>query len=238
MNNRLTALLLCAFQLASAQQLQLHYDFRHSIDPDRAASNFLSFSFEYFKSNDSTGSFLLKLQTDFNGARGNPGQCFLQVSKDIRLVKSGLSLSLNYSGGLGLAPPSYGYYITNSLGAGLAWPFPWGGSWWSAGVLYRYNAFRKASHDVQFNVYFWKGFFHYRLQISGSVVAWTQNRDLGEDFTRGQRGKKFEFFGDPQIWFRVRNKTFIGTRINLFYHVFPDVSSVLLYPTIGLKQEL
>ena len=45
-----------------SQNLQLHYDVRHSIDNSSASSNYPSFSFEFFKEIDTagTGSFLLK----------------------------------------------------------------------------------------------------------------------------------------------------------------------------------
>ena len=223
--------------LAQAQQLQLHYDFRHSIDPEHNPRNFPSLSFEYFKSNDSTGSFLLKMQTDFNGVKSNPGQSFLQVSKNLRFWKPKVYLSLNYSGGLGVAPPAYGYYISNAFGAGLSYPFQWKGAWLSANLMYRYNAFPKGSHDAQLNVYFWKGFFHYKLQAAGSIVAWTENRNQGTDFTKNLSGKKFAFFGDPQIWLNVWKGLSVGSRINLFFHVYSEDNEVQVYPTLALRHQ-
>lgn len=218
------------------QQLQLHFDFRHSIDSDLHPKNFPSLSFEYFKG-DTAGSFLFKMQTDLNGEKNYPGQSFLQVSKSLRFWKPKVYLSLNYSGGLGVAPPSYGYYITNSFAVGAAYPFQWKGAWLSAGVSYRYMAFSKASHDAQFNFYFGKGFWNYRLLVAGSWVAWTENRNQGNDFTQHLSGKKFAFFGDPQIWFRVWKSVSIGSRINLFYHVLTPDNRLQVYPTLALKNQ-
>lgn len=237
MKNWLFFFLLASGSVTQAQQLQMHYDFRHTIDPERYDKNFPSFSFEYFKEKDTTGSFLLKIQTDFNGEKSNPGQAFLQVSKSVRFWKPKVYLSLNYSGGLGVAPPSYGFYITNAFGLGASYPFQWKGAWLNVGLIYRYNAFAKGSHDVQFSFYFWKGFLNYRLQVAGSIVAWSQNRNEGTDFTLNLSGKKFAFFGDPQIWFKIWKELSVGTRINLFYHVLTEENLLQVYPTIGIKQQ-
>lgn len=237
MKNLLFFPMVCFTLLLEAQQIQLHYDFRHSIHPRLHSRDFPSLTFEYFKGNDSTGSFLLKMQTDFTGEKGNPGQVFLQVSKSIRFWKPKVFLALNYTGGLGIAPPAYGYYISNSFGAGIGYPFQWKGAFLNVNMGYRYNTFTKPSHDVQLNFYFFKGFFNYKLQTAGSIVAWTQNRDQGIDYTKGMRGKKYAFFGDPQIWLKVKNGISAGSRINIFYHVLTDDNKIQIYPTLALRNQ-
>ncbi|GAB3944079.1 DUF5020 family protein [Spirosoma harenae] len=225
------------FGLVQAQQLQLHYDFRHSLDPDLNRRNFASLSYEYFKSNDSTGSFLLKMQTDFSGENNNVGQLFLQVSKNIRFWKPKVYLALTYTGGLGVAPPSYGYYLTNTFGVGVAYPFQWKSAWFSTSLVYRYNAFPKASYDPQLTFYFGRGFFNYRIMIAGSLVAWSENRNQGNEFTKDMSGKKIAFFGDPQCWVKLTKTVSIGTRINLFYHTLTNANQVQVYPTLALKNQ-
>lgn len=236
MQKRLIFLFFCFAKLAAAQQLQLHYDFRHTAYPSLNRQNFPSLNFEYFKDGDSTGSFLLKAQADFKGEKSSPGQAFFQITKNLRYWKPKVFLSLMYSGGLGVAPPSYGYFINNSYGAGLAKNIFWKGTVFNFALLYRYNALPKASHDAQFNFYCWKGFLNYRLQISGSIVAFTQNRDVGSAFTQELHGKKLAFYGDPQIWWKVFGKTSIGTRLSLYYHVLTEKNQVQVYPTLGVKQ--
>ena len=230
-------LLAAAAASVHAQQLQLHYDFRHSLSPEVNRRDFLSLSFEYFKGNDTAGAFLFKMQTDFTGERSNAGQLFLQVSKSIRFWKPKVYLSVGYSGGLGVAPPAYGYYLDNSFNAGLACPFRWGSAVLSVNLLYRYNAFPKPSHDPQFTFYFWKGFWNYRVQVAGSIVAWTQNRDLGSGWTKDLSGKKAAFFGDPQVWVKIGSNLFVGSRVNVFYHVLTERKILQVYPTLGLKND-
>ncbi|UFH54221.1 DUF5020 family protein [Spirosoma sp. KNUC1025] len=220
-----------------AQQLQVHYDFRNSIDPDLNRTNFASLTFEYFKSNDSTGSFLLKMQTDFSGENNNVGQLFLQVSKNLRYWRPKIQLALTYSGGLGVAPPSYGYYLTNTFGIGAAYPFQWKGAWFSTSLVYRFSAFPRPSHDPQFTFYFGKGLYNYKIMVAGSLVVWSENRNQGTDFTNGLTGKKIAFFGDPQCWVKVGKSLSVGSRINLFYHTLTNANRIQVYPTLALKNQ-
>ncbi|GAB4021881.1 DUF5020 family protein [Spirosoma koreense] len=235
-----TILLLIFFAASltvQAQQLQLHYDFRHSIDPSLNRRNFASMVFEYFKSNDSTGSFLLKMQTDFAGENNNVGQLFVQVSKNLRYWRPKLQLALTYTGGLGVAPPTYGYYLTNTFGLGAAYPFQTRKAWFSTSLVCRYSAFPKPSIDPQFTFYFGRGFFNYRIMIAGSLVAWSENRNQGNEFTKGLSGKKIAFFGDPQCWVRLTKAISVGSRINLFYHTITNANQLQVYPTLALKNQ-
>jgi Domain of unknown function (DUF5020) len=94
---------------SKAQKIQLHYDTRHTVDPEINTNNFLSISFEYFKELDSLGSFLFKMQSDLKGPSGNIGQTFIQISQNLKFWNPKVYLSLNYSGGLGVAPPSFNF---------------------------------------------------------------------------------------------------------------------------------
>ena len=220
-----------------AQQLQLHYDIRHSLDPDRTRQNFLSLTYEYFKGSDSAGSFLLKMQTDFSGEKSNVGQLFLQVSKNIRYWRPKVELALTYTGGLGVAPPAYGYYLANSFGVGAAYPFQWRNAWFSTSLVYRYNAFPKPSNDAQFTFYFGRGFLNYRLWVAGSFVVWSENRNQGNDFTKDLYGKKIAFFGDPQCWVKVAKTVSVGSRMNVYYHTLINENRLQIYPTLAVRNQ-
>lgn len=220
-----------------SQNLQVHYDVRHTLDPKVNPTNFPSFTFEYFKNIDTVGagSFLFKIQADLKGKNNNAGQIFTQLSQTLRFWKPKVYMSLNYSGGIGVTPDSYGFYLSNSFAVGVSIPFQWKGAWISTSLLYRYNAFDKPSHDPQLIFYFGRGFFNYKLFAGGSFVGWTENRNQGTVDTQGFHGKKVAFFGDPQLWIKVRGGFSVGTRINVFYHLITPNNHVQLYPTIGTK---
>lgn len=222
-----------------SQDLQLHYDFRHLVDPTVNAKNFPMISFQYLKDIDTnaTGSFLVKVQSFLSGEKNNIGQTFIQISQTLRFWKPKVYFTVNYTGGLGITPPSFGYYLTNSFGLGIAYPLQWKGAWLSANLLYRYNAFHKPSHDPQLTFYFGKFFFHYKVFVEGSIVAWTENKDQGIDYTKGLQGKKLAFYGDPQIWLRVKKGFFIGSRVSLYYHLVSEDNQIRAYPTLGVKYQ-
>ena len=238
---RLTALFLAGHLTisVSAQNLQLHYDFRHSLDPVKNARNYPSLSLEIFKPIDTmgTGSFLGKIQADLNGKGGNTGQVFLQLSQSLRFWKPGIYLYVHFSGGLGVTPGSFGYYIANSYGVGVSYPFQWKGAFLAANLSFRYNAFVRPSYDPQFTFYFGRGISHYRFFTAGSFVFWTENRDHGGNGNGWVKGKKMAFFGDPQIWLNVDKGFSVGTRINVFYHTLTDINQLQSYPTFGLKYQ-
>ncbi len=222
-----------------SQNLQLHYDLRHTIDPNLNSMNFPTFTFEYFKNIDtiSTGSFLLKLQADLNGRDNNLGQVYTQISQSLKFWKPKIYISLYYSGGLGVTPSLSGFYIANSLGLGLANPFQWKGAWISTSLSFRINFFDKCSYDPMATIYFGKGFFNYRIFSGGSFTFWTENRNQGNDYTKGLKGKKFSFFGDPQVWFKIKNGFSAGSRLNVYYHILITENQIQLYPTIGVKYQ-
>jgi hypothetical protein len=221
----------------NAQDIQFHYDFRHSVDPKLNPKNFPMISFQYFKAIDtsSTGSFLLKVQSFLSGEKGNTGQVFFQVSQTLKFWKPKIYLSAGYNGGLGIAPPSYGYYLNNTFGLGAARPFQWKKAFFSTSLLYRYSAFNKASFDPQLTLYIGRGFLNYKLFFEGSFVFFTENRNIGVEYTKHLNGKKFAFYGDPQIWFRVKNNLSAGTRLSVYYHLLNNGNQIQAYPTLGIK---
>ncbi|MDB5145212.1 MAG: hypothetical protein JWQ66_3925, partial [Mucilaginibacter sp.] len=118
-----------------AQNLQLHYDFRHTLDPAHNSMNFPTIYFEYFKSKDTSGSFFIKTESDLNGMDHNIGKFFTQVSQSFKFWKPKIYAQLQYSGGMGIAEPgSYAYYITNAFSLGAVYPFQWKGAWFSTSL--------------------------------------------------------------------------------------------------------
>jgi hypothetical protein len=236
-------LLLAAFPMLClsglSQNIQFHYDFRHTTNPDLNPKNFPAFSFEYFKNTDTVGngSFLLKINAQLDGTRNNTGQVFTQISQSLKFWKPKIYLSLSYSGGLGVTPSSYGFYIASSFGVGVSFPFRWNGAWIATALSFRYNAFNRPSYDPQLTFYFGKGFFNYGLFCAGSFVFWTQNKNQGNEDTRYLKGKKFAFFGDPQLWIKIKNGFSAGSRINVYYHLLTDDDQIQIYPTIGIKYQ-
>lgn len=221
------------------QDLELHYDFRHSTDPKNNERNFLFLNFNYFKELDTTGkgTFQIQVQSQLNGEKGSIGQTFIQLFHNVKYWKPKIYLSGYFSGGLGVTSTSFGYNIANAYGLGLSVPLIYPKTWFNFGLLYRYSATAKPGHDPQINFYVGGGLFGYRLMYSSSIVFWTPAKDNGLPVNAGKSGRKVSFFGDPQIWYGIGKKFSIGSRINLYYHIITDENKIMLYPTIGIKRK-
>jgi len=228
-----------------AQQLQLHYDARHSIATKYNAKNFMTFYFEYFKQQDSSkafikpGSFLLKTQADFTGDKNNPGKFYMQVSQSFRFWRPKIFMSVQYSGGLGVTEPKqYSYYINNTFSVGLNYPFQWKGAYLNSVLLYKYIPYKKPSGDFLYTLYWWKGLWNYTAEFAGDFSVWTENKNHGDDLTKNLKGKQFYFFAEPQCWYNITNKFSAGSKINMYYHIYTTENILQVYPTIAIRCKL
>jgi hypothetical protein len=213
----------------NAQELQLNYDFRYSIDPDLNKRNFPTLFFKYFKSDTAgRGSTLIQIQSMLNGRQANIGETFVQISQSLRFWKPEVFLALNYSGGLGTTDDSYGFHIENSYGIGVSKNFIYPRIWISTGLLYRADH-RFRGNNAQLNLFIGGGLFNFKLMYSGSLVFLTRDTVVGR--------KKVSFFGDPQLWYGIGHNYAVGTRINVYYHLLKEDNSVQIYPSLGIKKQ-
>lgn len=238
----LFTLLILSFTRVKSQSLQLHYDARHTLDHKRNLKNFPTLYFEYFKTLDTgkifikPGSFLLKLQADFTGEQSNIGKYYMQVSQEVRFWKPKVFINLQYSGGLGITTPrQYSYYILNTYSVGVSYPFRWGSAYLSSVLNFKYIPYTKPSKDFLYTFYFYKGLWKYKAEFSGDFSIWTENKNHGDDLTKGQNGKRFSFFAEPQFWYKLNNTLAAGTKINTNYHVLTTENILQIYPTVALR---
>ncbi|WP_259066970.1 DUF5020 family protein [Mucilaginibacter sp. X4EP1] len=225
-----------------SQNIQLHYDFRHTIDPAHNSQNFPTLYFEYFKSLDSgksfikPGAFFIKMESDLQGDGGNIGKAFIQASQTFRFWQPKIYLSAQYSGGLGVTNPAqYSYYINNALSLGPSYSFQWQGAYFTSTVYYTYNMLKKPSNDIMLSFYWGKGFWNYKVEFAGDFELYTLNKNLGDDLTKDMHGKTVSFFGEPQVWFKIKGNFSMGSKILLYYHVITTENLFEVYPTIAAR---
>jgi len=234
-------LICCSYNLFS-QSLQLHYDLRHSIDPKHNLQNFPTVFFEYFKPMDTTssvikpGAFLIKIEADMQGANDNIGKAFIQASQSFRVWRPQIYVSVQYSGGLGVTNPAlYSYYINNCFSIGPGYPFQWQGAYFNAQVFYNYNRLKKPSNDVMLSFYWGKGFWNYKVEFAGDFELYTLNKNHGDDLSKNLSGKTVSFFGEPQVWFKIKGCLSAGSKVILYYHVVTAENVFESYPTIAAR---
>jgi Domain of unknown function (DUF5020) len=237
----LAIMLLCTAS-AFSQNLQLHYDLRHTVDPQHNPQNFPTLYFEYFKAMDTTssfikpGAFFIKIESDLQGDRDNIGKSFIQASQTFRLWQPKIYAAVQYSGGLGVTDPAqYSYYINNCLSIGPSYPFQWKGAYFNAEVFYNYNIYKRPSNDVMLSFYWGKGFWNYKVELDGDFELYTLNRNQGDAATQNLTGKLVCFFGEPQVWFKVKGGFSMGSKAIMYYHVITTQNLFEVYPTIAAR---
>jgi len=231
--------------LVHAQSLQLHYDLRHAFNSKLNPKNYPTLYFEYYRQLDTgkawikPGAFLLKTQADFAGGQTNIGKYFMQVSQEVRFWRPPVFITLQYSGGLGITEPrAYSYYITNTYEIGASYHFRIGSTYLSSILFYKFVPYAKGSHDLLYTMYFFKGLWNYKAELSGDLSIWTENKDHGDEFTRALSGKRFYFFAEPQFWFKLSPHIAAGTKINCYYHVNFNDDLLEIYPTAAIRLKL
>ena len=234
-------LFICTIE-SHGQSLQLHYDFRHTLDPAKNSKNYPTVYFEFFKIIDSgkgfikPGSFLIKMQADFQGGQHNIGNYFMQVSQEFRCWEPKIFLSLQYSGGLGVTDPrQYSYYNINTFSVGCSYPFRWGQAYLSSVLYFKYVPYTRPTKDLLFTLYFYKGLLGYKASLSGDFSIWTENKNHGDDLTKDFSGKRFYFFAEPQFWVGLTKTFSVGTKVNIYYHVLLTGDHMQVYPTLAIK---
>jgi hypothetical protein len=229
----------------SAQNLQLHYDLRHTVDPAENPHNFPTLYYEYFKTRDSgqalikPGNFLLKTEADLLGEGTNIGKFYFQVSQSFRCWTPKIFLQLQYSGGAGITEPKqYSYYLTNTYQAGMEIPFRWRGAWCSSVLDVKYVSYNRPTYDPIYTFYWYKGLLHYKLELAGDFSCWTENKNHGDAATAGLTGKRFFFFAEPQVWYNCNKTIAFGSKLNCYYHVNIAANVFEAYPTLAIKAKL
>lgn len=219
-----------------AQSLQIHYDLRHTTDPVNNPQDFPSLTFKSFRGLE-FGSFLLKMEADLNGSRGNVSQVYTEITQTLKFWEPPVFLHLQYTGGLGLFEFDGGvggYHLDNAYLAGAARPFPWMGGWGSAYLAYRHTNTPDPSHDLQFALY-WGRTFGNGLDIGSTVTGWTQDRNRGDEWTAGQSGKRASVLIETQLWYGNVGRLSVGTETNVSYNVYVIDGRVKVYPTLGVR---
>lgn len=221
-------------RVATAQDLQLHYDWRHSIDPRNNARNFPALTFKTFKALE-FGSFLLKLEATLDGTQHNVSKGYLEVSQTLRFWKAPVYVLGEYTGGLGLFDgASGGYYLANAYIVGAAYPFQWNGGWANVSLGYKHTNFPRASQDPQASVY-WGRSLGKRWAFASTGVLWTQNRNHGDDFTAGLTGKRGSFLIENELWWRAVGLVSVGSNVRVSRNVYATDGRLLVYPTVGVR---
>lgn len=228
--------IICVMGSVQAQNLQLHFDPRSSLyGSDVAPINYLTATFEMYKP-DKWGNTFMFVDVDFNFDKRNPGLAYTEIAREFKIGNFPLLPHIEYNGGLGLVRgDNAGFSIPSSYMAGFGYPFKLGSFFMNTYVVYKLNAFDKASHDAQWTFTWNANFADGKLSLAGFFDLWTESKS----FTEGPEatGKKLILLSEPQIWYNVTPNFALGSEIELSYNFVNKFAESKFYaiPTVATK---
>ena len=181
---------------ASAQNIQLHYDFGRNIYPDEeSARQKVTVTLEQFKA-DNWGSWYYFVDVDLS--RKETLGAYTEISREFNLFKKlPLAAHIEYDGGLGSRTGSY----QQAALAGIAYNgnTPNYTATWSLQLLYKrffknYD-FNTAYNSMQLTGGWGVHFLNHKMSFSGFI-----------DFWRGQKANghgQLVILSEPQLWYNI-----------------------------------
>lgn len=222
---------------ATAQNIQLHYDFgRHISSDDEGGRQAVTATFEHFRA-DKLGSwyYFIDLDVDNKGMAG----AYTEVSREFSFYKpcdkGALAAHVEYDGGLNRTTPGNSFQQAGLIGAA------WNGhnadfsKTYSLQVMYK-QMFGDKHHDAyasfQVTGVWGINFAKNKCTFSGFFDLWREKQPV--------RGGYLVFLSEPQLWYNVNQHFSVGTEVELsnnFVYSNVDFANKKFYvnPTLALK---
>lgn len=216
-NCLLWALLL--FVTASfGQNLQVHYDFAQ----DR---RYFTSTLEMFRPDDKGATFwFVDFDYDQPGNR-SASLGYWEFARYINLpFKEGLTATVQFNDGVA-AWGSLGHVWL----AGLTYPIDLKFTTLSTEFLYRY-AYGSSAPDGQLTIVFFHPLLNGKAHLTGYVDIWTQDM-------LDQGGKEIIVFSQPQLWYSISPKLYIGGEARISKNFLPE-GGWKVYGTVGFKWDM
>lgn len=213
------------------QNLQLHFDPRHALHSKDFERNYFTATFEMYKP-DKWGSTFGFIDMDFNKSKGNIGLAYLEIYRDQKIGKSPIMAHVEFNGGIARGQNYSGFSIPNAylIGPSYATTF-FNKLNFSTYIVYKYNAFDKASNDFQWTFIYGINLWKDKISLSGFFDLWTENKNRGDKLDKS--GKKVIFITEPQFWYNITSNLSCGSEIEVSNNFLND--NFYINPTIALK---
>ena len=226
------ALMAVAALTASAQNIQLHYDFGRNIYPDQEAGRQkVTVTLEQFKA-DNWGSWYYFVDLDLTSKFFR--SAYTEISREFKLGKeTPFAAHIEYDGGLSRTGSFQQAGLIGAAYNGHTADFS---KTWSVQVLYK-QFFRDANDNhayasAQLTGVWGLNFFDKKLTFSGFI-----------DFWRGEKANGhgcLVILSEPQLWYNFNEHFSVGTEWefsnNFVYNTDPESSKTFFWnPTLAVK---
>ena len=218
---------------ATAQDIQLHYDFGRNLYPDQEDSRAkVTVTLEQFKA-DKWGSWFYFVDVDFSNKFIEGA--YTEISREFNIGKQGFAAHVEYDGGLN----RFGSFQHAALLGGA-----WNGhnadfsKTYSVQLMYKryfksYD-YTSAYNSVQLTGVWGLNFVNKKCTFSGFIDFWR-----GENWRPGKEGHgMLVILTEPQFWYNVTPNISFGSEIeisnNFIYNTYDD-KSFFINPTLAFK---
>ena len=218
---------------ATAQDIQLHYDFGRNLYPDQEDSRQkVTVTLEQFKA-DKWGSWFYFVDVDFSNKFIEGA--YTEISREFNIGKQGFAAHVEYDGGLN----RFGSFQHAALLGGA-----WNGhnadfsKTYSVQLMYKryfksYD-YTSAYNSVQLTGVWGLNFVNKKCTFSGFIDFWR-----GENWRPGKEGHgMLVILTEPQFWYNVTPNISFGSEIeisnNFIYNTYDD-KSFFINPTLAFK---
>lgn len=225
--------LLFATGILQAQNLQLHFDPRHSLYGDKvnAPANYMTATFEMYKP-DKWGNTFMFVDFDFNFDNRSPGLAYAEIAREFKIGDFPLLPHVEYNGGLGLVKGAdVGFSIPSAYLGGFGYPFRLGSFYMNTYLVYKLNDFKKVSHDAQWTVTWNSTLVGGKLSLCGFFDLWSENKDR----SGAKSGKKLVMLSEPQIWYNVTPQFALGSEVEVSCNFVSGTEKFYAIPTLATK---
>ena len=215
---------------ASAQNIQLHYDFGRNFYSDQEAGRQkMTMTIEQFKA-DQWGSWFYFVDVDFS--RHFVEGAYTEVSREFNIKHdSPFALHVEYDGGL---TRTYAYQQAGLVGAAYNGHNADYSKTWSVQLMYKQYFSNGDIHSypsAQLTGVWGLNFFNRKLTFSGFIDFWrAEKADNGHGM--------IVMLTEPQLWYNFTKNFSVGTEVeisNNFISNFYDGKTFFVNPTIGIK---
>lgn len=214
----------------SGQNVQLHYDWGHSLyRSEMDARPQLTTTVELFRPDKWGSTFLF---VDMNYQDSGITSAYWEIARDIKLGRSPLALHLEYNGGL-----TNHFSLKNAylLGLNYSWnskDYRWG---WGLSTMYKHLAKQGHPHSAQVTATWYANLGGGLVSLSGFADLWGDRDLVGQNIA--------VFLAEPQLWINLKHlkgisKDFnlsIGAELELSYNFPVGGGKLYAVPTLATK---
>ncbi|MFM2291111.1 MAG: hypothetical protein RIS29_924 [Bacteroidota bacterium] len=228
----ITLLVIFAFVITEAQNLQVHYDLGKG-------RSYVTTTLEMFKP-DKWGNTFFFVDFDYDmGEQKHPSLAYMEIARCFSLAKTPLSFQVEYNGGLfnnsGNALPINNAYLT---GLDYGWHNGDFSKTLNFKVLYKYIAGKNNPSSFQLTGVWNLHYFNKKFTASGFADFWKEDNmnfyDSKAVALSTPTNTKFVFISEPQFWYNVNEHLSVGTEEEISCN-FAAVDGFKICPTLAVK---